>query len=177
MKSCLWVYHLFRQKNCYLKFCYRKRKNSHFVWISFTKITNTQIIWQITGVCYLRRGDHSVYVPSRWEMALHCNAVSHWLGAYTEWSLYDASNTCTYVLYVMINWQHIKYSNHCEKLYVAFGHANNPTIQTDYKLIARVAPIIHSTTVNLKSYNLFSLQVNMHIFQWCDSMNTNSTIQ
>ena len=30
---------------------------------------------------------HSVYVPSQWEMALHCNAISHWLGAYTEWSL------------------------------------------------------------------------------------------
>ena len=25
--------------------------------------------------------DHSVYVP------IHCNAVSHWMGAYTEWSL------------------------------------------------------------------------------------------
>ena len=31
--------------------------------------------------------DHSVYVLSQWETALHCNAVSHWLGAYTEWSL------------------------------------------------------------------------------------------
>ena len=31
--------------------------------------------------------DHSVYAPGQWEMALHCNAVSHWLDAYTEWSL------------------------------------------------------------------------------------------
>ena len=31
--------------------------------------------------------DHSVYVPSQWEMVLHCNTISHWLGAYTEWSL------------------------------------------------------------------------------------------
>ena len=31
--------------------------------------------------------DHSVYAPSQWEMALHCNAISHWLGAYTRWSL------------------------------------------------------------------------------------------
>ena len=29
-------------------------------------------------------GDHSVYVPSQWEMVLHCNAISYWLGAYTE---------------------------------------------------------------------------------------------
>ena len=31
--------------------------------------------------------DHFVYAPSQWEMMLHCNAVCHWLGAYTEWSL------------------------------------------------------------------------------------------
>ena len=30
---------------------------------------------------------HSVYAPSQWETALQCNAVSHWLGPYTEWSL------------------------------------------------------------------------------------------
>ena len=28
--------------------------------------------------------DHFVYVPSQWETTLHCNVVSHWLGAYTE---------------------------------------------------------------------------------------------
>ena len=39
------------------------------------------ICWDITK-------DHSVYVPSQWEMALHCKAISHWLGAYTEWSLH-----------------------------------------------------------------------------------------
>ena len=31
--------------------------------------------------------DHSVYVPNQSEMPLHCNAIFHWLGAYTEWSL------------------------------------------------------------------------------------------
>ena len=30
----------------------------------------------------------SMYAPSQWEMALQCNAISHWLGAYTEWSLF-----------------------------------------------------------------------------------------
>ena len=25
-------------------------------------------------------------------MALHCNAISHWLGAYTEWSLIMSGN-------------------------------------------------------------------------------------
>ena len=31
--------------------------------------------------------DQSVYAPSRWEMVLWCNGISHWLGTYTEWSL------------------------------------------------------------------------------------------
>ena len=31
--------------------------------------------------------DYSVYAPSQWEMVLPCNNVSHWLDAYTEWSL------------------------------------------------------------------------------------------
>ena len=29
---------------------------------------------------------HFVYAPRQWE-TLHCNVVSHWLGAYTKWSL------------------------------------------------------------------------------------------
>ena len=33
-----------------------------------------------------------VYVPSYWETTLHCNVVSHWLGACTKWSLF-----CTYM--------------------------------------------------------------------------------
>ena len=31
--------------------------------------------------------DHFVNVLSQWETTLHCNVVSHWLGAYTKWSL------------------------------------------------------------------------------------------
>ena len=27
--------------------------------------------------------DHCVYAPSQWEMALYCDTISHWLGAYT----------------------------------------------------------------------------------------------
>ena len=31
--------------------------------------------------------DHFVHAPRQWEMTLHCNIVSRWLGAYTKWSL------------------------------------------------------------------------------------------
>ena len=45
---------------------------------------------RVISVVYSR--DHFVNVVSQWEPTLHCNTVSHWLGAYTEWSLYS---TCT----------------------------------------------------------------------------------
>ena len=32
--------------------------------------------------------DPSRYAPSQWETSLHCNDVSHWLGAYLDWSLH-----------------------------------------------------------------------------------------
>ena len=28
------------------------------------------------------------YAPSQWEMSLQCNDISHWLGAYLDWSLH-----------------------------------------------------------------------------------------
>ena len=31
--------------------------------------------------------DQSRYAPSQWEMSLHCNDISHWLGPYLDWSL------------------------------------------------------------------------------------------
>ena len=34
--------------------------------------------------------DQSVYAPSPWKTTLHCNVVSHCLGAYTKRSLYPA---------------------------------------------------------------------------------------
>ena len=37
--------------------------------------------------CTIKTRDHFVYAPIQWETVLHCNVVSHWLGAYTKWSL------------------------------------------------------------------------------------------
>ena len=51
------------------------------MWYSLLKpCANTE------GKCEHR--DHSVYVPSQWEMPLNHNAISHRLGAYTDWSLW-----------------------------------------------------------------------------------------
>ena len=41
---------------------------------------NKYVINQFPGISF-------VDAPSQWEMTLHCNAASDWLGAYTKWSL------------------------------------------------------------------------------------------
>ena len=38
-----------------------------------------------------KKRDHFVYAPSQWETTLQCNVVSHWMGTYSKWSLYQAS--------------------------------------------------------------------------------------
>ena len=43
---------------------------------------------------------HLANAPSQWEMTLHCNVASHWLGAYTKWSLKTTFISCDYVLYM-----------------------------------------------------------------------------
>ena len=42
-----------------------------------------------------------LHAPRQWQTALHCNVVSHWLGAYTKWSLHmdiREDNQLTYLL-------------------------------------------------------------------------------
>ena len=43
------------------------------------------IVWW-SDVCKKIQG-YFVYVRSQWETTLQCNVASHWLGAYTKWSL------------------------------------------------------------------------------------------
>ena len=48
-----------------------------------------------------------VYAPIQWETTLQCNVVSHWLGAYTKWSLQCTLNsigqTLTKVLPLLVS--------------------------------------------------------------------------
>ena len=66
------------QNSAILQYCYMYR-----VQINITGMQN------ITNWTYK---DHFVYAPSQWETTLQCK-VSHWLGAYTKWSLH-AHDTC-----------------------------------------------------------------------------------
>ena len=50
-------------------------------------IGNIVILSSLTVLQALEISDHSVYAPSQWEMTLHRDVVSHWLGTCTEWSL------------------------------------------------------------------------------------------
>ena len=70
-------------------------KSKDFNYISshmITQIKYLQSPWDsietLTPPLMLRSNrDHFVCAPSQWETTLHCNVVSHWLGAHTKWSL------------------------------------------------------------------------------------------
>ena len=81
-----------------------KRQPSHSVlpapstlWHVSTTETDahqTWILWHGCETCAEMKGHHinrdqSRYVPSQWEMSLHCNNVSHWLGIYLDCSLHQ----------------------------------------------------------------------------------------
>ena len=58
-------------------------------WCPIFKWSFYKLIWRSGTprfICECSR-DNFVYVPSQWERTLHCNVVSHWLGAGTEESL------------------------------------------------------------------------------------------
>ena len=56
---------------------------------------NFVVIIGIAGCCYEHSPrDHFVNAPSQWETTLHCNVVSHWLGAFTKWSLQSNTIWC-----------------------------------------------------------------------------------
>ena len=42
------------------------------------------ILWLLKFCLLASFRDHFAYVSSQWQMALHCNAVSYWQGAYTK---------------------------------------------------------------------------------------------
>ena len=50
--------------------------------------SNSMVYSEYTANLLITR-NHFVHAPSQWETTLHCNVVSHWLGTYTEWSLYN----------------------------------------------------------------------------------------
>ena len=75
--SVYWAFHSYK---IMLKMLYPHHTNPHSDEL-------IPVICSNPTICYREPRDHSVYVPSQREMALQCNAISHWLGGYTEWTL------------------------------------------------------------------------------------------
>ena len=50
-----------------------------------------------------------MYVPNQWETTLQCNAVSHWLGAFTRWSLHICLCTRSLAEYIGNSLSHVWY--------------------------------------------------------------------
>ena len=68
----------------------------HFKSISLHENFSIQLQFQLAISQHWFR-DHFVYAPSKWETKLHCNVISHWLGAYTKWSLLVEVMACHYL--------------------------------------------------------------------------------
>ena len=51
-------------------------------------------VYKVAGfkILWLNQGSFQ-HVPNQWETTLHCNIISHWLGAYTKWSLLNYKMT------------------------------------------------------------------------------------
>ena len=62
-------------------------------WLVFTQTMNYLLVlltvWIIYAVYVHINWVDFVYAPSQWGTTLQCNVVSHWLGAYTKWSLHQ----------------------------------------------------------------------------------------
>ena len=56
-------------------------------------------------------GYHFVNAPSQWVTTLHCNIVSHWSGAYTNWSLL----LCFVLCYKRYWWHRSGYEVWCHR--------------------------------------------------------------
>ena len=46
--------------------------------------------------------NHCGYTSCQWETTLHCNVVSHWLGAYTKWSLHQVHKGVLLILLLIL---------------------------------------------------------------------------
>ena len=75
------------------------------------------------------------YAPSQWEPTLQCNAVSHWLGACTKWSLHIHRVCGIYVTsppmyhwlynYIVQSWLYILYYYHTVSSLIGWAHTQN----------------------------------------------------
>ena len=56
-------------------------------WHQCSVASNILFYWTVITTSTAVLSFQGSYAPSQWETTLQCNVVSHWLGAYTKWSL------------------------------------------------------------------------------------------
>ena len=78
-------------QNMFLNYMFRifcvLSKNALGVLLRILPVNIVDLMAWCCRILVLLTRDYSVHAPSQWETTLHCNVVSHWLGAYTNWSL------------------------------------------------------------------------------------------
>ena len=74
--------HVFESQNKGNDLIFQKWVNSETDHDCISKV----VVPMVSLNCQQMNQQGSLYVPIQGEMASHCNAISHWLGACTEWS-------------------------------------------------------------------------------------------
>ena len=57
-------------------------------WVKSHILTAIPLLSHLSSMYTYTYRDQSRYARSQWEASLQCNNVSHWLGAYLDWSLH-----------------------------------------------------------------------------------------
>ena len=80
------------------KYCWKLPKICTIQFWKSTKFTKMKSVPKVVRIHVISSfssfilSDHFVNAPNQLQMTLHCNVVSHWLRAFTKWSLYLRSS-------------------------------------------------------------------------------------
>ena len=94
--------------------------------------------------------DQSVNAPCQWEMTLQCNAVSHWLGVYTEWSMHleQYDKVCSVIVLTIL---FIYYVQKCV-IIKKFAHATTAQLSCH---VQNFVPIVFCMMHHFGLYNMY----------------------
>ena len=113
----------------------------------------------------------SRYAPCQWEASLQCNDVSHWLGAYLDWSLHGFCRTITtYLLFFTYFWQ---FSGTCLSNSLFFVTNSDPTNKSEQLVVLLRPELSGLSSLTVKHWcvwgRLFSCSLTFEslTYQWC----------
>ena len=112
----------------------------------------------------IRLRDYFVNVPSQWDMVLHCNVISHWLGANTKWSLRHSGHCLIFIMgihtevegHILVKWPQGTIGCHtdlwCQQWQQSWHHNNSifSVVQSGSSLLLKVLSAKHTIPEPLK---------------------------